>query len=97
MKKMVFVRRQSEERVQAYFREIDAEVDVLLQEKYDGQSAVQGTVFFPEEYQVDTLVRMLASKNPGAEIMVFRLEKVGQCPAGDFVEKNVTEDGTLPV
>ena len=97
MKKLIYVRRQSEERIQAYFREIDAEVDGLLHEKYGGEKATNGTMFFPEEHQVDALMRLLARDNLGAEVMVFRLEKVGQCPAGDFVEKDVTEDGTLPV
>lgn len=45
---------------------------------------------------VDRFVKYAAEKNPGCEIQVWHLEKVGQCPAGDFVQKDVTKDGILP-
>jgi hypothetical protein len=52
--------------------------------------------FVVEERGHEQVMQELAKLNPGCEVELFVLQKVGQCPAGDFVAKEVTKDGLLP-
>jgi len=52
--------------------------------------------FLVDARGVNEVVEFLAKENPGCEIEVYNLEMVGQCPAGDYVMKQVTADGVLP-
>jgi hypothetical protein len=52
--------------------------------------------FLVDDRWVDDLMKVLAQLNPGCEVEVYKMEKVGQCPAGDYVAKEVSKDGLLP-
>lgn len=41
------------------------------------------------------VLKEIATRNPGCEVEMYRMEKVGQCPAGDFTGKRVDADGSI--
>jgi hypothetical protein len=49
-----------------------------------------------DDRDVDAALAALAEQNPGYEVRVYGLEKVGQCPAAPMVVKEVTAHGVLP-
>ena len=83
-----------------YVENLDRDVIVIAQDRYDmpdGHDVLRkGTFFHTDDRNVDSLMQALARANPGCDINVYRLEKVGHCPAGEYVAKQVTKAGTLP-
>jgi hypothetical protein len=63
----------------------------------DIQYHKQGEFFEVNERHVDTFIAYAARENPGCAVEVYELKKVGQCPPGEYVLKEVTKDGILPV
>lgn len=83
-----------------YLNAVGIEVEAITPNKPDRNdeySLSNCSLFFVPDKHVKTLVERAAKANPGCEIQVFSMEKVGQCPAGDFVMKDVTKDGILPL
>jgi hypothetical protein len=86
------------ETIPIYAEALERDVDVFYTEKYAGEGPVlkKGVFFHVNDRDVDKLMEALAKENPGCDINVYRLEKVGHCPAAEYVTKQVTKNGTLP-
>lgn len=86
--------------VNIYLNAVGIEVETITPEKpnrNDEYTLRNCSLFNVAEKHVKLFVERAAQANPGCEIQVFSLERVGQCPAGDFVMKDVTKDGILPL
>lgn len=81
-----------------YIPEMEAECKVMPLEKYDGEGSAlrKGTVFYVEDHLLDRMLEVLAKANPGCNVAVLKLERVGHCPAGDLAIKQVSKAGMLP-
>ena len=56
----------------------------------------RGEIFVVDERDVVAAVRILATENPGKDVLVYDLQQVSVCPAAEMVTKNVSKDGVLP-
>lgn len=56
----------------------------------------QGSFFLIGKEDVETALQAFAQNNPGCEVRVYDCLRIGQCPAGQFVSKEVSKDGVLP-
>lgn len=61
-----------------------------------GDATTDCDFFLVDDREVDQAMKALGTRNLGMDIEVYNLEKVGHCPAADFVIKVVNEDGVLP-
>lgn len=66
----------------------------LLHEHEDFRGRAE--FFFVEEKEIDRIVGVMASENPGKDIKVYDLVQVSTCPAAPLITKKVTKDGVLP-
>lgn len=63
----------------------------------EGDSVERTQSFFlVDEVEVERFVELMASLNPGCDVEVYSMERVGHCPAGDYTIKVVSDDGVLP-
>jgi hypothetical protein len=62
----------------------------------DNNPVRQAEFWLIEDRDVDVFIKYMAEANPGVDVEVYGMEKVGHCPAAEFVIKAVTEDGILP-
>ena len=99
MKKLVMIDRHGEAEFSVYFEECNTEV-IALNPYHTAEGVQKNTrnisFFLVHDKKVDAFVEYASKQNPGCEIQVYTMSKVGQCPAGDYVVKDVTKDGVLP-
>lgn len=98
MQKLVLISKGDEFNI--YLDDVGIEVEVVpvpKTDRHENLNLKNTSLFLVDDRHVKLFVQKAAQKNPGSEIKVFSLEKVGQCPAGDFVMKDVTKDGILPL
>lgn len=99
MRKLVVIERHGDGELTLYFEDVNAEVTGFNPDRVPDNvhKTARNIMFFSvPDKKVAAFVEYAAKQNPGCEVQVYTLEKVGQCPAGDYVMKDVTKDGVLP-
>jgi hypothetical protein len=82
-----------------YYEEVGFDVEAIGPSKIEHGGVPyhkQASFFSVDERHIDAFIRQLAKDNPGCPVEVYSLGAVGQCPAGDFVLKEVTKNGVFP-